>query len=43
MKTLRILSAALLMILLAAPGAPAEEKLDLSLLDAQELSAAATW
>ena len=43
MKTLRILSAALLMTLLAAPGAPAEEKLDLSLLDAQELSAAATW
>ena len=43
MKTLRILSAALLMILLAAPGAPAEEKLDLSLLDAQERSAAATW
>lgn len=43
MKTLQILSAALLMTLLAAPGAPAEEKLDLSLLDAQELSAAATW
>ncbi len=43
MKTLRILSAALLMTLLAAPGVPAEEKLDLSLLDAQELSAAATW
>ena len=43
MKNLRILSAALLLTLLCAPGAPAEERLDLSLLDGEEPSAAETW
>ena len=43
MKNMRILSAALLLTLLCAPGAPAEERLDLSLLDGEEPSAAETW
>ena len=43
MKNLRILSAALLLTLLCAPGAPAEERLDLSLLDGEEPSAAEHW
>lgn len=43
MKNLRILSAALLLTLLCAPGSLAEERLDLSLLDGEEPSAAETW
>ena len=43
MKNLRILSAALLLTLLGASCAPAEERLDLSLFDEEEPSAAATW